>query len=125
MIQNDCKANWEIVKISLESVKSWLAQETEIADNEKRNLVERVLAAQTRVSTMEPDLFDIEEIMEEHGDILFNCLEFYGQHINTTLNLTSKMYRTICEAKFGMSPEELIQQTQIAQQQEQQEEESV
>jgi hypothetical protein len=108
----------EAVRMALEAVREWLpqaakvrgadGQDQEITDEKRVELGNKIELAMTDLKTMTPTEFDVQEMFKSgHGEILFNCLEFYGEYIHSMLTFIGHMYRASFKERFGMLPEEI------------------
>lgn len=111
----------EAVRMSLHAVKEWLPQASKIrkpgggeeeflTDELRLDLNQKIDSALEMLSKMSPDTFNVEEMFADHSEILFNCLEFYGEYIHNMLTFIGKMYRLTFKNKIGVFPEELAAQ---------------
>lgn len=114
------KANsFEAVRMSLQAVADWLPragalknvrvnENQEMTEEMRSDLVERINVVTTEMASMNPTEFDIQNLFTAgHGDIVLNCLEFYGQYISDMLTHIGNMYNLSFKEKFGMLPEDL------------------
>jgi hypothetical protein len=109
----------EAVRMSLEAVKEWLpnaskmrsagtGEEVSLTDELRTDLTVKINEALITLAALEPASFDIQDLFKAgHGEVVFNCLEFYGEYIHSMLTFIGQMYRLSFKERFGMLPEEL------------------
>lgn len=115
-------ATAEAVKISLEAMKDLLPSaqrvrkigdlsgvEQELTTELREQLSDEIDSALKTLSTLDRNTFDIDDMFKAgHNAIMFNCLEQYGEYLNSLINFVAFAYRATFEERFGMSPEAMV-----------------
>ncbi len=116
----------EATRMSLEAVKEWLPtaakirkpgtnEEQSLTDDMRADHLQKIDEALVTLSGLAKDAYDPQDMWAAgHTEVLYGCLEFYGEYIHNMLGFIATMYRSSFEQKHGMTPEELMQKQQAA-----------